>query len=670
MFEKILIANRGEIACRVARSARRLGIATVAVYSEADAGAMHLAACDEAWLIGAAPARESYLRADKILQVARESGAQAVHPGYGFLSENAEFAQACIDAGVAFIGPPPSAIIAMGSKSEAKTLMAAAGVPLVPGYHGDDQSDGRLRQEANMMGYPLLIKATAGGGGKGMRIVNSAEEFDEALQSARREAKSSFADERVLLERYLIAPRHVELQIFADSHGNCVHIFERDCSIQRRHQKVLEEAPAPGMTPELRSRMGAAAVDAAKAIGYQGAGTVEFLLDRDNSFYFMEMNTRLQVEHPVTEMISGQDLVEWQLRVAAGETLPLTQDQLEINGHAFEARIYAETPERDFLPATGRLRYLKTPQENTHVRVDTGVQQGDEVSVHYDPMIAKLIVWDRERTGALRRLRNALNAYRIVGVNTNLEFLTTLCTLPALAEGRLNTGFIETHRSSLFPARGALPDEVLALAALYELLIEARQAKRLQQVSSDPGSPWGVSNGWRLNQDNFHSFFFRRGGDEIEVTAHYRREGYQLELPSGKWRISGEIAHDGDLLADIEGRRMKAAVIKHQKELTILQQGRAWQLTLHDPRLDAMEGEESEGGLIAPMPGTVVAVLVAPGDQVRRGDPLILMEAMKMEHSICAPFDGEIKEVCFEVGDQVEEGNELLLMEADKAKSV
>jgi len=665
MFEKILIANRGEIACRVARTARRLGIATVAVYSEADREAMHVTACDEAYLIGAAPARESYLLADKILQVAKRSGAQAVHPGYGFLSENARFAQACIDAGVTFIGPPATAIVAMGSKSEAKALMAAAGVPLVPGYHGDDQSDSRLRSEAQAMGYPLLIKATAGGGGKGMRIVNSAAEFDQALQSARREAKSSFADERVLLERYLTAPRHVELQIFADTQGDCVHLFERDCSIQRRHQKVLEEAPAPGMTPELRSRMGAAAIDAAKAIGYTGAGTVEFLLDVDNTFYFMEMNTRLQVEHPVTEMISGQDLVEWQLRVAAGEKLPLQQHQLEINGHAFEARVYAETPERDFLPATGKLRYLKTPQESTHVRVDTGVQQGDEVSVHYDPMIAKLIVWDQDRSSALRRMRNALSAYRIVGVSTNLEFLATLCALPALAEGELNTSFIQTHHSALFAAKEALPDEVLALAALYELLLEANRAKAALKVSDDPSSPWGASNGWRLNQDNFHSFFFRQGEVEIEVAAHYRGVGYQLELPSGNWRVSGEIAGDGDLLADIEGRRLKAAVIKQQKELTILQQGKAWHLTLHDPRLDAMEGEEASGGLIAPMPGTVVAVRVNPGDRVRQGDPLIVVEAMKMEHSISAPFNGEVKEVCFEVGDQVEEGNELLLMEPD-----
>jgi len=663
MFDKILIANRGEIACRVARTARRLGIASVAVYSEADAGAMHVKACDEAYLIGPAAARDSYLRGERILQVALDSGAQAVHPGYGFLSENAGFAQACAGAGVIFIGPPPSAIKAMGSKSEAKALMIEAGVPLVPGYHGEDQSDDRLRGEAEAMGYPLLIKASAGGGGKGMRIVHKAADFEQALQSARREAKSSFADDRVLLERYLIAPRHVELQIFADAHGNRVHLFERDCSIQRRHQKVLEEAPAPGMTPALRARMGAAAIEAAAAIGYQGAGTVEFLLDRNGAFYFMEMNTRLQVEHPVTEMISGQDLVEWQLRVAAGEQLPLRQDQLQINGHAFEARVYAEVPERDFLPATGRLRYLKTPQQSTHVRVDTGVEQGDEVSVHYDPMIAKLIVWDRDRTSALRRMRNALAAYRIAGVHTNLEFLATLCAMPALAAGQLDTGFIETHHSALFPARGALPDEVLALAALYELLRETEHARKARQDSADPCSPWGVSDGWRMNQDNFHHFHFQHGGVAAELVAHYRSRGYQLDLASGKWLVSGEIDDDGDLLADIDGRRLKAAVIKHERELTILLQGRSWQLTLIDPRLAAMEGEESSGGLIAPMPGSVVAVKVNPGDRVARGEVLILLEAMKMEHSICAPFDGEVREIRFAVGDQVEEGDELLLLE-------
>jgi 3-methylcrotonyl-CoA carboxylase alpha subunit len=626
---------------------------------------MHVAACDEAYLIGPAAARDSYLRSDRILEVALASGAQAVHPGYGFLSENAGFAAACAEAGIVFIGPPVEAIVAMGSKSGAKALMSGAGVPLVPGYHGDDQSQETLRAEADAMGYPLLIKATAGGGGKGMRIVNTSSEFNGALDSARREASASFGDDRVLLERYLLSPRHVELQVFADSKGNAVHLFERDCSIQRRHQKVLEEAPAPGMTPDLRARMGAAAVDAALAIGYRGAGTVEFLLDDDGSFYFMEMNTRLQVEHPVTEMITGQDLVEWQLLVAAGESLPLVQNQLTINGHAFEARVYAEMPERDFLPATGRLRYLKTPAENGHVRVDTGVRQGDEVSVHYDPMIAKLIVWDRDRDSALRRMRGALAGYRIVGTSTNLEFLSTLCALPALAQARLDTGFIETHRDALFPDRGALPDEVLALATLHELLQARARVETHRANSADPGSPWGVADGWRMNEDNFHSFTFLSGEERRQVVAHYRERGYQLELPGGQWLVAGEIAADGDLLADLDGKRLRAAVIRHDRELTILHQGRSWLLQLHDPRLDAMDGEESQNGLLAPMPGSVVSIDVAAGERVKQGDPLIVVEAMKMEHSIAAPFDGLVKELCFAVGDQVEEGDELLIMEAD-----
>ena len=663
MFDKILIANRGEIACRIARTARRMGIATVAVYSEADIHARHVQLCDEAYLIGPAPAQESYLCMEKILQVAARSGAQAIHPGYGFLSENAEFAAACGEAGVTFIGPTAPAIVAMGSKSEAKRLMAEAGVPLVPGYHGDDQSLETLHSEADRMGYPLLIKASAGGGGKGMRVVESAADFDDALSAARREARSSFGDDRVLLERYLPAPRHVELQVFADSLGNAVHLFERDCSVQRRHQKVMEEAPAPGMTAELRARMGQAAMDAARAIDYQGAGTVEFLLDADGTFYFMEMNTRLQVEHPVTEMISGQDLVEWQLRVAAGEALPLTQEQLQINGHAFEARIYAETPARDFLPATGRLRHLRTPEQGPHVRVDTGVEQGDEVSVHYDPMIAKLIVWDRDRASALRRLRTALAEYRIVGVNTNLEFLSTLCAHPAFAAAELDTGFIQKHRAALLPEQAEMPDEVLALAALSELLSTRQRSEAVRAVSNDPGSPWGNGRGWRMNQDNFHRLCFRLGEEEVTVVAHYRPGFFLLELPGGEFRISGEITDDGDLLADLDGRRMKAVMVRHDAELTLLHQGRAWQMVLHDPRSDSMEGEGEGGGLVAPMPGAVIAVHVTPGDEVSRGDPLMIVEAMKMEHTITAPTDGRVKEIHFAVNEQVEEGDELLVLE-------
>jgi len=663
MFNKILIANRGEIACRVARTARRMGVTTVAVYSEADANAMHVAQCDEAYLIGPASASESYLCPDKILQVAKETGAEAIHPGYGFLSENAGFADACEKQGIVFIGPPSAAISAMGSKSEAKALMTEASVPLVPGYHGDNQSPAFLKAEADKMGYPLLIKASAGGGGKGMRVVASSEEFDQALISTCRESKAAFGDEKMLLERYLTSPRHVELQIFADSLGNAVHVFERDCSIQRRHQKVLEEAPAPGMTPALREKMGAAAVDAAKAIGYVGAGTVEFLLDEDGSFFFMEMNTRLQVEHPVSEMISGQDLVEWQLRVASGEPLPLTQSELQINGHAIEVRVYAETPERDFLPATGKLTYLKAPEENAHVRVDTGVCQGDEVSVHYDPMIAKLIVWDRDRSSALRRLRNALVDYRIAGVNTNLEFLSTLCAMPALAEADLDTGFIDKRMDQLFPEASALPRDVIALAALSELLREQAEILSAQQSSADPFSPWGLGSGWRMNQDNHQKLEVEFKDELYGVIAHYRGTGFELELADGLCEISGEMSDDGELLAELDGRRLKATVIPQGKDLTLLHQGRSWHLAMHDPRLEALEGDSGGGGLTAPMPGSVVALHVAEGDKVKAGDALIVVEAMKMEHTIEASTDGVVKVVNFAVGDQVEDGDELLVID-------
>jgi len=663
MFNKILIANRGEIACRVARTARRLGVATVAVYSEADANAMHVALCDEAYLIGPAAATESYLCPEKILRVAKQSGAEAVHPGYGFLSENAAFSKACAAEGIVFIGPPADAITAMGSKSHAKALMGAAEVPLVPGYHGDEQSPEFLKAEAEKVGYPLLIKASAGGGGKGMRVVESVNEFDEALASACRESKAAFGDDKMLLERYLTAPRHVELQIFADTHGNALHLFERDCSIQRRHQKVLEEAPAPGMTEALRGKMGTAAVNAAKAIGYVGAGTVEFLLDSDGSFFFMEMNTRLQVEHPVTEMISGQDLVEWQLRVASGEPMPLTQSELQINGHAIEVRVYAEIPERDFLPATGTLTYLKIPEESAHVRVDTGVCQGDEVSVHYDPMIAKLIVWGQNRASALRRLRSALMDYRIAGVGTNLEFLSTLCALPALANAELDTGFIDKRMDQLFAPESSLPNDVVALAVLAELLREQAQALTVQQRSADPFSPWGLGDGWRMNQDNHQSLIVGFKDEFYPVIAHFRANGFELAAEDIHCSISGEISAEGELSAEVDGRRLRATVIRQGHDLTLLHQGKSWHMVIHDPRLEALEGEGEGGGLTAPMPGSVVALHVSKGDEVKAGDSLIVVEAMKMEHTITASVNGIVKEINFAVGDQVEDGDELLVIE-------
>ncbi|MFO1169323.1 MAG: acetyl-CoA carboxylase biotin carboxylase subunit, partial [Rhodoblastus sp.] len=519
MFEKILIANRGEIACRIVRTARRMGVATVAVYSEADASARHVRMADEAVFIGASPARESYLVIEKIIEAAKRTGAQAIHPGYGFLSENEAFCEACEKAGIVFIGPPVHAIHAMGSKSEAKKLMEAAGVPLTPGYHGDDQDPARLKGEADAIGYPVMIKAAAGGGGKGMRQVMKAEDFDAALASCKREAAASFGSDHVLVEKYIVRPRHIEIQVFGDRHGGCVHLFERDCSVQRRHQKVLEEAPAPGMTAERRRQMGEAAVAAAKAVGYVGAGTVEFIATQDGQFYFMEMNTRLQVEHPVTEMITGLDLVEWQLRVAAGEKLPLAQEQLHINGHALEARVYAEDPAKNFLPSTGRLVHLAPPAESLNVRVDTGVEEGDSISPFYDPMIAKLIVWDDDRDRALSRMQQALADYRVVGVNNNIDFLSRLVASPAFASADLDTGLIEREADYLFPGAEQPPARVFAIAALSELLRSHAHAREHARASADPTSPWHARDGWRLNGVARRSLIFRLGEEQTSVTA-------------------------------------------------------------------------------------------------------------------------------------------------------
>ena len=671
MFEKILIANRGEIACRVARTAKRLGIRTVAVYSEADARALHVASCDEAWSIGPAHPRESYLRGDRILDVAKKSGARAIHPGYGFLSENADFARACQRAGVAFIGPPPAAIEAMGSKSAAKMLMEKAGVPLVPGYHGDAQDSAELAKEAGRIGYPVLIKASAGGGGKGMRVVSQAGEFAEALAAAKREAASSFGDDRVLIEKYLLRPRHIEMQVFADMHGACLHLFERDCSVQRRHQKILEEAPAPGMSKERRKQMGEAAVEAAKAVGYVGAGTVEFIAEQDGRFYFMEMNTRLQVEHPVTEMITGLDLVEWQLRVAAGEALPLTQEQLSIKGHAIEARIYAEDPARGFLPTAGRVEHLREPQPSAHVRIDSGVQEGDEVGVHYDPMIAKLIAWDRDRPSALRRLRTALGEYQIAGVTTNLSFLRAVTACPDFADadrdpGSLDTGLIERNRAALFPEPVPAPDEILAIAALSESLRMDRQAASIAARSSDPYSPWHSRHGWRLNEDNYHAFVFMDAGQRKQIVAHYRDGGYLLDLPGGgSVTASARHAQDGAIDVELGGRHSRATVARRAVELTVFAGGCSYRLEFEKPAVT--EEEDPSGRLVSPLPGSVIQVLVGRGEAVTKGQALMIIEAMKMEHTISAPKRGTVRQIYFSKGEQVAEGAQLFDFEPEEA---
>jgi 3-methylcrotonyl-CoA carboxylase alpha subunit len=664
MFPKILIANRGEIAARVIRTARRLAIKTVAVYSEADARAQHVLAADEAYLIGPAPAKDSYLRGDRILEVARASGALAIHPGYGFLSENEDFAEACERAGIVFVGPPASAIRAMGSKSAAKRIMEKAGVPLVPGYHGDEQDTGFLQREADRIGYPVLIKASAGGGGKGMRIVESAADFAAALASCQREAAAAFGDDRVLVEKYLRRPRHIEIQVFGDRHGNCVHLFERDCSVQRRHQKVLEEAPAPGMTGERRAAMGGAAVAAAKAIGYVGAGTVEFIADQGGTFHFMEMNTRLQVEHPVTEMITGKDLVEWQLRVAWGEPLPQRQDELAIDGHALEARVYAEDPAKGFLPATGRIIHLGTPAASRHVRIDTGVAAGDEISPHYDPMIAKLVVWDRDRPAALARMRDALEAFQVVGLTTNIAFLARLVSSKAFAAADLDTGLIERSRDELFPPPRPASDEVLALATLSELLRHDREAREHAAASGDPWSPWGECDGWRLNQDNHHVLVFREGERQFAVTAHYRKGAFEVELPGGRRMLAGEQTGTHGVRGWLEDEALAATVVRSGAMIDVFHGAERHTLELHDPWLAEVEGEVHGGGLAAPMPGKVIAVLVETGASVERGAPLVIMEAMKMEHTITAPRAGTVKEILYRVGEQVAEGAELIRFDA------
>jgi 3-methylcrotonyl-CoA carboxylase alpha subunit len=667
MFDKILIANRGEIAVRVARTARRMGIRTVAVYSDADKEALHVAACDEAFRLGPPPPSESYLDGDAIIEIARKTRAQAIHPGYGFLSENELFAAACARDGVVFIGPPPAAIAAMGSKSAAKRIMGAAKVPLVPGYHGDDQTPALLAAEAGKIGYPVLIKATAGGGGKGMKVVERPAEFSAALASAQRESQSAFGDDRVLIEKYLASPRHIEIQVFADTHGNAVYLFERDCSVQRRHQKVLEEAPAPGMKSAHRRAMGEAAVAAAKAIGYVGAGTVEFIaadtFARDGAFYFMEMNTRLQVEHPVTEMISGQDLVEWQLRVAAGEPLPKQQEDLAIDGHAIEARIYAEDPDRGFLPSIGRLVHLAAPATDADVRVDTGVRAGDEITPWYDPMIAKLIAHGEDRAAALRRLGEALSAYEIVGVATNVAFLQRVIAHEAFATGNVDTGLIARNHAALFPPPSPLPDDALLAIALAEIgsLNAARAAAA--RVSSDPHSPWHAVDCWWPNSGQ-QAVALVFGEDEARHEVALRGNGapWRVALPTREIAASVSI-RDRHLDIVTDNAEFHATVVPLGDERHVFCRGAHRKLLLIDPLAHAGETEAHGGHLIAPMSGTVVAVMVRSGDKVARGAPLMILEAMKMEHTIAAPADGVVAAVNYRAGDRVKEGADLVDIE-------
>jgi 3-methylcrotonyl-CoA carboxylase alpha subunit len=652
MFKSVLIANRGEIACRIARTAKRLGLRTIAVYSEADSAALHVRLADEAHPIGPAPAADSYLRIDALIAAARAARAECIHPGYGFLAENADFAQACIDAGIVFVGPKPAAIRAMGLKNSAKALMEKAGVPVVPGYHGDRQEPKFLKQKAYEIGYPVLIKAVAGGGGKGMRRVDRHADFDTALAAAMREAKAAFGDERVLIEKYVNAPRHIELQVFADRHGNAIHLNERDCSLQRRHQKVIEEAPAPGMSAQLRAAMGTAAVAAAKAAGYEGAGTVEFIADgarglRPDGFWFMEMNTRLQVEHPVTEAVTGLDLVEWQFRIAAGEKLPLTQAQVPLTGHAVEARLYAEDPERGFLPSTGRLIALKFPQ-GEGLRVDTGVEEGSEVTPFYDPMIAKLIAHGNSRDEALDRLAGALDNTIVVGPRSNAGFLAALCRAAEFRKGDFDTGFIARNLAAL----GAVPQGLdRAAAALGTQKLVERESARIAAVferePDAPASPWDSGGAFQLSGARRLALPILVEGESIVAQVAYG--------PGGALVAIDGIAPASDAVAVDEG-----------DAVYVLRHGRQTKVSLRDLTLDEA-GDDAAGGLVrAPMHGKVLSVLVEQGARVRRGQRLAIIEAMKMEHTLVAPIDGTVAEIAVAADAQVAEGAKVMVIEPVK----
>ena len=664
MFSKILIANRGEIACRVIRTARRLGIRTVAVYSQADAQAQHVLQADEAWPIGGPRPQESYLRGEAIIEVALRTGAQAIHPGYGFLSENADFADAIEAAGLVFIGPSSASMRRMGSKAGAKDLMHAAGVPVVPGYTGGDQSPDVLARVADRIGYPLMIKAAHGGGGKGMRIVRSRAEFLPNLESCQREAANAFGRDRVLLERYIEQPRHIEIQVFGDSHGNAMHLNERECSAQRRYQKVLEESPSPFLTPELRAAMGAAAVQAARAIDYANAGTVEFIVAPDGSFYFMEINTRLQVEHPVTELVTGLDLVEWQLRVAAGDSLPLAQEDVRQQGHAIEVRLYAEDPEAGFLPGSGRLERLRLPATNAHVRIDSGVVEGDTVTIFYDPMIAKLVVWDADRGSALARLRDALAHCEIEGPKSNIRFLERLVRHPAIVGGTIDTGYLDRHLDEFLPQPQA--DETLLLAAATATLLwqEASERERAS-ASADPTSPWAIADGWRLGHAGKRLLAFLHRGERIELTAQGSGGEYRLMHGEQVVAVSGARLADGEFHARLDAQARRFLVQLDDARVLVHDCERRLQLQpVGVYRRDDSGQGAGDNRLQAPMPGRVVLVKTRPGDRIVAGQELLVIEAMKMELAVKAPRDGVVAEVRAAEGDFVDADAVLVTLEA------
>jgi 3-methylcrotonyl-CoA carboxylase alpha subunit len=674
MFRSLLVANRGEIACRIFRTARRMGLRCIAVYSEADAHALHVELADEAYPIGPPPAASSYLRIDRILEAARQAGAEAIHPGYGFLAESADFAEACEQAGIVFVGPPASAIRAMGSKAAAKSLMAEAGVPLVPGYHGDAQGDVRLAAEAERIGYPVLIKASAGGGGRGMHIVERAEDFADALAAARRVAKAAFGDDRVLLERYLRRPRHIEVQVLGDAHGTILDLHTRDCSIQRRYQKVVEEAPAPALSDAVRAGLGKAAVDAARAVGYRNAGTVEFIAEGD-AFYFMEMNTRLQVEHPVTELITGLDLVEWQLRIAAGEALPFGAPP-PASGHAVEVRLCAEDPTLDWRPAVGRLARFVLPEKATGVRIDSGVREGDTITPFYDSMIAKVIAQGEDRADALRRLSAALAEISIDGVATNLDLLRRILDHPSFRAADLSTGFIAAHADDLLAAPRPLLDRTLIAASAALLLDEQDRAERFARASADPWSPWNRRDGWRLHGTASAEVELIQDGTDRRVRAEYGAGFWRLRFSAATGEpvaltLRARRGLDRDaLLLDVDGVRTRATVRRYGDDIVVTLPGpepTTSTLTVRH-RIDSTAAAvAAAGSVVAPIPGRIVKVMVEPGQTVARGETLVILEAMKTELRIAAPADGTVTRVSARAGDLVSEGTELAFVEAEAA---
>lgn len=653
------------------RTARKMGIQTVSVYSDADVNSMHAAMADESYHIGPAASQQSYLDMTKVMNVAKASGAHAIHPGYGFLSENTEFAELCQKENIIFVGPPASAIRDMGIKSTSKSIMSAANVPVIEGYHGADQSASKLKSEAARIGFPVMIKAVRGGGGKGMRICMEETDFDAQLESARREAMKSFGDQDMLIEKYIDTPRHVEVQVFGDKHGHYVYLFERDCSVQRRHQKIIEEAPAPGISADVRQKIGEAAVRAARAVNYVGAGTVEFIMDKNQNFFFMEMNTRLQVEHPVTEMITDTDLVEWQLKVASGENLPLMQDELNLRGHSFEARIYAEDPDNNFMPGAGPLHYISTPSADFHTRIETGVRQGDEVSVHYDPMIAKLVVWADDRQSALRRLTSALNEYNIVGVKTNVKFLTDLASNKDFQLGKVHTDFIPEHQEKLFSKRD-LPDHAVCHAALALVFLQQEQTRKTSLLTPDPFSPFSYGCGSRLNHQLTNTVQLDAEGNKLELKVTYKGlKNFTVSFDGKDYDVTGEFQQQGDagaITCSVNSITTKSRVVLQDETVHIFTKFGSYEFILPAPKfIKESGGGTTLGGAVAPMPGVIEKIVVKPGDSVDVGDPLVVMIAMKMEYVIRAHKTCVVDRVLFKEGDNVMKNAELIKFVEDDA---